>query len=71
MGIEIEWFRQIEAQKAADIGVNTGDFSENARDYMIGAHAYIAPWILITYNKRDFSFLGDRVKEPYEFMNSL
>lgn len=44
------------------------DFRENWRDFMIGAHASIAPIKLITDNIEDFSFLGDRVFEPHDFM---
>jgi len=65
--ITVEPFRFGEAVKAAEIGIMTGDFKENARDIMIASHAAIAPWKLITFNKKDFSFLGDRVISPQEF----
>ena len=66
-GIEIEWYRKEQARSAARFGADGGDFSQNARDYMIAAHASLAPWVVITNNIQDFSFLGDRVKTPYEF----
>jgi predicted nucleic acid-binding protein len=43
------------------------DFKDNFRDYMIASHAYLPPRIVITNNKKDFSFLGKRVKTPTEF----
>jgi len=68
MGIEVEWFRHDEARKAAEIGVLCGNFKEKARDYMIGAHAYTAPRVVITNDVTHFAFLGDRVKTPLQIM---
>ena len=68
--IEILTLRKEEAIAAAEIGIRNGEFNRNSRDYMIAAHAYIAPWIVITHNKRDFAHLGDRVLDPDEFKKS-
>ncbi len=69
MGLKIEWFRTNEARKAAELGISLSDFSNNARDYMIAAHAYTAPWVVVTYDS-DFDFLGTRAKTPQEIMGA-
>ena len=66
-GIEIGWYGKEQARAAARFGTDCGDFSQNARDYMIAAQAILAPWVVITNNTKDFNFLGDRVKTPYDF----
>ena len=67
-GVEIEACFPIHAERAAETGVNQDDFSENARDHLIAAHAHTPPLLLTTYNKKDFRFLGRRVKTPQELM---
>ena len=64
----IEWFRKKEAIRTIEIALETGDFKRNARDYMIAAHASIPPWVVVTNNIKDFSFLGDRAKTPQQIM---
>lgn len=66
VGIEVERFQWDEARTAAWTGVEAGDFSENARDHLIGAHAASPPRILVSRNVDDFGFLGDRVLTPRE-----
>jgi len=66
LNIEIDWFTPNYGRYAAEIGVKMGDFKDNARDYMIAAHAYMPPRILITYNIKDFTFLDKRIMEPDE-----
>lgn len=68
MGIEVEWFRHLESCRTAEIAVQRGDFSLKSRDYMIAAHAYLPPWVIATYNVKDFDFLANRVKTPTELM---
>ncbi len=68
--IEIMTLRKEEAVAATVIGIGNGEFNKNSRDYMIASHAYTAPWIVITYNKRDFIYLGERVLNPDEFKKS-
>lgn len=65
--IQIEWFRRDNALDSAFLGAQFGDFNKRARDYMIASHAYNPPWIVVTYNKKDFDFLTGRVFDPDEF----
>lgn len=65
--IEVRWFRKDEALNTAYFGSNSDSFAEDFRDFMIGSHASIAPWVVITNNVKDFYFLEDRVKLPNEF----
>ena len=69
LGIEIEWYRHGEARKAVECAIQYGEFDRNFRDYMIASHAYTAPWIVVTYNTKDFEYLNRRVKTPVELMN--
>ena len=71
LGIEIEWHRPQHARFTANLGVEFKDFKKNARDYLIGGHASTHPRQLITYNKEDFWFLGNRVHEPYDFIKKV
>lgn len=61
--------------KIAEVGALWGqrgeDFSDNARDYLIGAHAHTPPLKLITDNTRDFWFLKERVLTPDECIRRL
>jgi hypothetical protein len=68
--ITIEYYTPQIAWNAVLFGKEFGDFPDHARDYMIAAHAYTAPRMVITENKRDFIFLSPRVMDPYEFMES-
>ena len=65
--IEIVILRKKEAIAAVEIAIGKGEYNRNSRDYMIAAHAFTAPWLVITYNKRDFDYPGERVYEPGEF----
>lgn len=69
MSVEVDWYRHGQAKKAAEMGAR-GDFSSKARDFMIAAHAYTAPWILVTYNVDDFDYLERRVMTPKDVMRS-
>lgn len=64
VGAEVEWFRQKHGQTAARTGALVGDFSENARDHLIAAHAVAPNRFLVTHNTADFTFLQDRVLTP-------
>jgi len=66
--IELEWYTPHIAWRAVEFASASGDFSDHARDYMIAAHAYTAPRMIVTENKKDFAFLGDRVCSPDELM---
>lgn len=65
--IEVKWFRKDEALGAALFGVASNSFAKDFRDFMIGSHASIAPWIVVTNNIKDFYFLNGRVKLPEDF----
>ena len=67
VNIDISTFTKHEALSAAKIGIVMEEFKKNSRDYMIAAHAIMAPWIVITYNKKDFTYLRERVYDPEEF----
>lgn len=71
LGVEIEPFHMKYAYIAIETGVAFHDFKKNWRDHMIGAHAHTAPLRLITYNQKDFQFLGDRVMSPQDAMQKL
>lgn len=70
-GAEIEPFSQKHAQVAVETAILAGDFRKNWRDYMIAAHAHTAPLKLITYNTKDFQFLGRRVLTPQQARKNL
>lgn len=58
-GIEVEWFRASEAERAARSGALVGDFRKNARDHMIAAH--LSPGrTLVTENLADYSFVDNK-----------
>jgi predicted nucleic acid-binding protein len=63
-GVEVERFERGHARTAAWSGSVMRDFTENARDHMISAHAASPPRVLVTRNVDDFDFLGDRVVTP-------
>lgn len=69
-GILVEWLTPEIAAGAIDLGITRGDWGENARDYLIGAHALAAPRILVTNNGRDFDFVGERVETPVKAMTT-
>ncbi len=69
LGIRIEYFTPEKAKVAGQLGHRFGEFSEKARDYMIAAHAASAPRVLVTENKKDFTFLGKRVMNPDEVVH--
>jgi predicted nucleic acid-binding protein len=55
--VQVEWTKQAQAASAAAAGSAHGDWTDNARDYLIGAHAEDPPRIMITENVEDFSHL--------------
>lgn len=69
-GVTIEWFRPEDGRVAIQTAGMTKDFSENARDHLIGAHAASPPRHLVTENIDDFTFLGDRVLTPRDAMKA-
>lgn len=72
LDIEVDWLDQRRARDAAMYCIDSGgNFSENARDYLIGAHAYPPPRTMITYNKDHFLFLGKRVYTPDEILKKM
>lgn len=71
LNITIERLDTNIAERGAKWGSRGEDFSENARDYLIGAHAHTSPLKLITDNKDDFWFLKGRVLTPDECIRSL
>lgn len=69
MGLTFSRLDQTEALRAIRTGEMVGDFSVHSRDHMIDAHVSSPNHILVTYNKRDFTFLDpDQVKTPEEVM---
>ncbi len=71
LNINVERLDSRIAEFGALWGSRGDDFSDNARDYLIGAHAHTAPMILVTDNKDHFWFLEDRVVTPDECMRRL
>lgn len=69
LNINIERLESRIAEYGAICGSEGDDFNDNARDYLIGAHAHTPPLILVTSNVDDFWFLDDRVITPDECMN--
>ncbi len=67
-GVDVAWFRHGHARTAARTGALVGDFSENARDHLIAAHAVGPDRVLVTHNITDFTFLGDRALTPARAM---
>ena len=59
-----------EARLTAEIAyrVQNTDWRKQFRDYSIAAYAFEAPTVLVTRDKRNFAFLGPRVRDPYELM---
>jgi predicted nucleic acid-binding protein len=64
MDMEIGWYRADEARRTVEIAGMTRDFTEKARDHMIASHAFLPPWVVVTYNIKDFKFLNDRAMTP-------
>lgn len=69
--IEIQDFSRENGLQTAIFGKDMGNFSKLFRDYAIASHAYLPPWIVVTNNKRDFEFMGERVMSPNEFMEKF
>ncbi len=68
LNINIERMGSRIAEHGAVWGYRGEDFSDKARDYLIGAHAHTAPLVFVTENKKDFWFLDDRAVTPDECM---
>lgn len=64
LNIEIESFDQRYAIYMAQIEQKFKPADNNSNDFIIGAHAYMPPRILVTYNVKHFPFLEGRVIEP-------
>jgi len=70
-GIEIEPFTPDIAFRTVLLAEgNIPDFKVNVRDYMIAAHAFTAPRIVVTNNVDHFSCLGDRVMKVQQVMRT-
>ena len=67
VGIKVMAFDVESARLAVEKALGRWDFSENARDYMIGALALKLNAPLITYNKKHFEWLPE-VLTPEEAM---
>ena len=59
MNISIIPFGRFEAIEAAHCAIGNWDFSENARDYAIGATAIKLNGKLVTYNIKHFKWMGN------------
>lgn len=70
-GVDIEPFSPDLAVRAVYLAEGGNNFKKNARDYMIAAHAYTAPRIVVTNNLDDFSCLRDRVMNPRQVMKTF
>lgn len=68
--VEIEWMRISEAESAIASAAKVGDFADNARDHIIGAHAAVAGRVFVTRNVRDFSHLA-AVRTPEQAMRDF
>ena len=66
-GVEIQNYSKSHGLITANFGGNMGEFSNMFRDYAIASHAFLPPWLVVTYNKKDFAFLMERVVSPTEF----
>lgn len=55
--VRVERTNRDHAALAAIAGANQGDWTQNARDYLIGAHAASPPRVLVTENVKDFTHL--------------
>lgn len=66
--VQVEWTKQGQAASAAAAGSANGDWTENARDYLIGAHAESPPRIMVTENMKDFGHLP-RVVDVWDAMD--
>lgn len=71
LNINVERLDSRIAEHGAIWGSRGKDFSDKARDYLIGAHAHTPPLVLVTDNKDDFWFLEDRVLTPGECMRKF
>lgn len=69
--IEIQNFSKDNGLQTAIFGRDMGGFSKLFRDYAIASHAFLPPWIVVTYNKKDFDFMTERVMSPDEFANKF
>lgn len=67
MNVTIIPFGKDEALEAAKRSISNWDFSENARDYAIGATAIKLNAKLVTYNLKDFKWIKN-VNTPEEVM---
>lgn len=65
--VQVEWTHRDHAALAAQAGASLGDWSDNARDYLIGAHAESPPRILVTENMQDFKHLP-RVENVWDIV---
>ena len=57
LNIEVEWLDASKAKNAVLCCQDKQDFKDHIRDYLIGAHAFPAPRIMITNNIKDFECL--------------
>lgn len=69
MNLTVIPFGKDEASKAAKIAIGNWDFSENARDYEIGATAIKLNARLVTYNLKDFNWM-DNINTPDQIMEN-
>lgn len=67
--VRVEWTTRDHAAVAATAGSHHGDWKENARDYLIGAHAEGSPRVLVTENVKDFAHLP-RVVDVWDAVNN-
>jgi len=65
-GIEIEWMRSAEGERAIDAALAFGGFADHAHDFMIAGHVH-GDRVLVTSNLKDFMFLKT-VVSPAEAM---
>lgn len=66
--VRVEPTKRDQGAIAAQSGSHHDDWSENARDYLIGAHAASPPRILVTENVQDFAHLP-RVVDVWDAVN--
>ncbi|MFQ6052549.1 MAG: type II toxin-antitoxin system VapC family toxin [Candidatus Hydrothermarchaeota archaeon] len=70
-GIKVCDFDKVSAELCALETHMLLDFKKKARDYMMGAVAKTNNCKLITYNKKDFTWMKEDVLEPEELLKLL
>lgn len=72
LGVKVEQMTTDQAHGAIEAAIEGRDFADNAHDYLIGSFATSPQHIVVTHNKKDFTFLPDKqVLSPLEVMKKF